>query len=68
MVSANGDMTVFLREMYKAFVDQNYKQFGAVFPQSVFVIGLPATNWAAGTGVCVCNCRTFLPVFPSPLN
>jgi chitinase len=51
MVSANmADKSIFVREMYKAFVDQSKKQFGVVFSQSQFVIGLPATNWAAGSG------------------
>ena len=53
MVSANmADKSVYLREMYKAFVDPAFKQFGVVFSQSQFVLGLPATNWAAGSGYC----------------
>lgn len=51
MVSANmPDKAVFIREFYKAFVDRAYSQFGVVFNQAQFVIGLPATNWAAGSG------------------
>lgn len=51
MVSANmADKAAFVREFYRAFVDPTASQFGVVFSPSQFVIGLPATNWAAGTG------------------
>lgn len=51
MVSANmADLSIFIREFYKAFVDRAYAQFGVVFSQDQFVLGLPATNWAAGSG------------------
>lgn len=43
-------MALFVSEMYKALTTSGGTDFGVSFPESVFVIGLPATPWAAGSG------------------